>query len=47
MIRQLQYAGYGWLEPEGVRRQLASLAREWRGPLPMFEQEGAREHHER
>jgi WD40 repeat protein/serine/threonine protein kinase len=25
LIRQLQYAGYGWLRPEGVRRKLAEL----------------------
>ena len=25
LIRQLQYIGYGWLRPEGVRKQLASM----------------------
>jgi WD40 repeat protein/serine/threonine protein kinase len=27
LIRQLQYAGYGWLRPEGVRRQLEEMAK--------------------
>ncbi|EFH84643.1 protein kinase domain-containing protein [Ktedonobacter racemifer] len=35
LIRQLQDVGYGWLDPEGVRRQLTSLAREWQGPFPV------------
>jgi serine/threonine protein kinase len=26
LIRQLQYAGYGWLRPEGVRRKLEEMA---------------------
>ena len=29
LIRQLQYAGYGWLRPEGVRKELEKM-REWK-----------------
>jgi hypothetical protein len=29
LIRQLQYAGYGWLRPEGVRHQLEVMATAW------------------
>jgi WD40 repeat protein/serine/threonine protein kinase len=29
LIRQLQYAGYGWLRPEGVRHQLEKMAAAW------------------
>ena len=32
LIRQLQYVGYGWLRPEGVRRKLEEMAGSWRGP---------------
>jgi hypothetical protein len=32
LIRQLQYAGYGWLRPEGVRNKLEELAASWQGP---------------
>lgn len=28
LLHQLQDAGYGWLEPEGVRKQLVSMMRE-------------------
>jgi len=34
LLRELQHQGFGWLEPEGVRRQLEGLAAEWQGPLP-------------
>jgi WD40 repeat protein len=30
LLRTLGYAGYGWLRPDGVRRQLTRLARDWR-----------------
>ena len=33
-LRTLGYAGYGWLRPEGVRRQLTRMARAWQGPPP-------------
>ena len=29
LIRRLQYAGYGWLRPEGVRKQLEEMAKKW------------------
>jgi WD40 repeat protein len=32
LLRTLGYAGFGWLRPEGVRRQLARMARGWKGP---------------
>lgn len=31
LLRQLQYAGYGWLRPDGVRAQLEAMAPDWRG----------------
>ncbi len=31
LLQQLQHAGYGWLRPDGVRTQLESMARDWRG----------------
>ncbi|HYG82481.1 MAG TPA: WD40 repeat domain-containing protein, partial [Pyrinomonadaceae bacterium] len=30
LIRQLQYAGYGWLRPEGVESKLKEMADAWR-----------------
>jgi WD40 repeat protein len=30
LLRTLGYAGYGWLRPEGVRRQLERMARHWK-----------------
>jgi hypothetical protein len=35
LLMNLQYCGYGWLRPEGVRRQLEKMTAEWRGPSPM------------
>jgi WD40 repeat protein/serine/threonine protein kinase len=29
LIKKLQYAGYGWLRPEGVRRELEKMASNW------------------
>jgi WD40 repeat protein/serine/threonine protein kinase len=37
LIQQLQYAGYGWLRPEGVRKQLEHMARTWQGPSPLLD----------
>ncbi len=37
LIRQLQYAGYGWLRPEGVEAKLKELTAEWRQPPPLVE----------
>jgi hypothetical protein len=35
LLRTLGYAGYGWLKPEGIRRQLNQMVRSWIGlPLP-------------
>src|SRR5207253_2930900 len=28
-------AGYGWLRPEGVRRELENFATTWQGPPPL------------
>ncbi len=28
-------AGYGWLQPEGVRRELTQMAATWKGPPPL------------
>jgi len=35
LLTQLQHRGYGWLRPEGVRRQLEKMAAGWQGPPPM------------
>ncbi len=35
LVTELQYCGYGWLHPEGVRRQLSKMTEEWQGPLAM------------
>jgi len=32
LIRQLQYVGYGWLRPEGVRNELDRMTKKWKGP---------------
>jgi WD40 repeat protein len=38
-LQQLLYtlgcAGYGWLKPEGVRRELEKMAAAWQGPPPL------------
>jgi WD40 repeat protein len=31
LLRTLGYAGYGWLRPGGVRRELTRIARQWNG----------------
>jgi WD40 repeat protein len=31
LLADLQYRGYGWLRPEGVRRELEKMTREWKG----------------
>ncbi|MHB1421878.1 MAG: protein kinase domain-containing protein [Gemmataceae bacterium] len=33
LLRTLGYAGFGWLRPEGVRRELTRRARRWREPF--------------
>jgi hypothetical protein len=35
LLRTLGYAGFGWLRPEGVRRQLTRMARNWQGPITL------------
>jgi len=35
LIRDLQHAGYGWLRPEGVKRELEKMAANWEGPPPL------------
>jgi WD40 repeat protein len=34
-LLDLQYRGYGWLRPDGVRRELEKMTVEWKGPPPM------------
>jgi WD40 repeat protein len=35
LIKELQYRGYGWLRPEGVRKKLEEIAAKWQGPPPL------------
>jgi len=35
LLRELQSRGFGWLRPEGVRRQLEQMTAEWQGPPPL------------
>jgi WD40 repeat protein len=35
LIRELQYRGYGWLRPEGVRKKLEEMTAKWKGPPPL------------
>jgi hypothetical protein len=35
LITDLQYRGYGWLQPEGVRKKLEEMTRNWQGPPPL------------
>jgi WD40 repeat protein len=35
LLRTLGYAGFGWLRPESVHRQLARMRRHWQGPAPL------------
>jgi len=32
LLEDLIYRGYGWLRPEGVRRELEKMTRKWQGP---------------
>jgi hypothetical protein len=34
LLRSLQCAGYGWLRPEGVIRELEQMAADWEAPPP-------------
>jgi len=35
LLDRLGCAGYGWLRPEGVRRELEKMAATWQGPPPL------------
>jgi predicted Zn finger-like uncharacterized protein len=35
LIMDLQYRGYGWLRPEGVRKKLEEMTANWKGPPPL------------
>lgn len=35
LLKELQYRGYGWLRPDGVRRELEGMTQEWQGPPPL------------
>jgi hypothetical protein len=35
LLETLQRSGYGWLNPDGVRRELEKMTAEWQGPPPM------------
>jgi WD40 repeat protein len=32
LLKELQYCGYGWLRPEGVRKKLEEMMANWQGP---------------
>jgi WD40 repeat protein/serine/threonine protein kinase len=34
LLTDLQYRGYGWLRPEGVRKKLEEMTANWQGPPP-------------
>jgi WD40 repeat protein len=36
LLEELALAGYGWLRPEGVHKELESMTRSWARPLPML-----------
>jgi hypothetical protein len=35
LLHTLGCAGYGWLRPEGVKRELEKMAANWQGPPPL------------
>jgi WD40 repeat protein/ankyrin repeat protein/serine/threonine protein kinase len=35
LLTDLQFRGYGWLRPEGARRQLEKMTADWQGPPPL------------
>lgn len=39
LLSTLENSGYGWLRPDGVKRELEKLAADWDGPPPLFSQE--------
>ncbi|MFW6114396.1 MAG: hypothetical protein ACOC7K_01505 [bacterium] len=36
LLYNLGCAGYGWLRPEGVKRELEKMAANWQGPPELF-----------
>lgn len=42
LLYTLGCAGYGWLRPTGVRRELEKMAENWDGPPPLFTDEAAK-----
>jgi WD40 repeat protein len=41
LLVDLQNAGYGWLSPDGVARELGRMVAEWQGPPQMPWEQGA------
>lgn len=39
LLKELQYRGFGWLRPEGVRKKLEEMSTNWQGPPPLAGQE--------
>jgi len=35
LLQDLQYRGYGWLRPAGVRKKLEEMTANWQGPPPL------------
>jgi len=35
LLKELQYRGYGWLCPEGIRKKLEEMTANWQGPPPL------------
>jgi hypothetical protein len=42
LLIDLQYRGFGWLRPEGVRHQLEKMQTEWKGPPSMSWEQSAK-----
>ncbi len=36
LLGDLQYRGYGWLRPEGIRKKLEEMTANWQGPPPLL-----------
>ena len=35
LLIELRHCGYGWIKPEGVRKELQSMTAQWQGPSPL------------
>jgi WD40 repeat protein len=35
LLKELQYRGYGWLKPDGVRKKLEEMTANWQGSPPL------------